>query len=88
MFWIWVLAVLSPTVFVLFDALLHLHLAGAWLYAELVVALAFSIIVVVVARHSLRAKIGFSFASVCLVGLQMLLLGAFFIAASGLEGTQ
>jgi hypothetical protein len=87
----WVLGIaafLLPTLTTVTDQLLSLHLSGRWLYIELVTAALVCGGIALTAPCVWWKRLALVAATVCLLGVQVLALGAFLMVTFGLQGIQ
>jgi hypothetical protein len=81
-------ALLLPTLATLADHLLSLHLSGRWIYIELASAVLVCGGIVLTAPCAWWKRFALLAGTLCLLVIQVLVLGAFLLATTGLEGIQ
>lgn len=87
----WILGIavfLLPTLVTVADHLLSLHLSGRWVYIELVTAVLVCGGIALTAPCVWWKRLALLAGTVCLLVVQVLALGAFLLATTGLEGIQ
>lgn len=77
-----------PTLLMGADRLLSLHLPGSLLYVDLIAAAVICSVAALTAPLKWPARLALWLGALCLLVVQTLLLGAFALATSGLEGIQ
>ena len=87
--WIFgITAFLLPTLATAADHVLSLQLSGRWVYIELATALLLCAGVVLTAPCAWWKRLALLAGTMCLLVAEVLALGAFFLATTGLKGIQ
>ena len=87
----WILGIaafLLPTLATVAGHLLSLHLSGRWVYVELASAMLVCGGIVLTAPCAWWKRLALLAGTLCLLVVQILALGAFLLATTGLEGIQ
>jgi len=87
----WILGIavfLLPTFSTLADRLFSLHLSGRWLYVQVAAVVLVCGGIVLTAPCARWKRVALLSGTLCLLVVQVLALGAFALASTGLEGTQ